>query len=317
MGAVLHGSARTTPRVRAELQASKESTRSLARRYGVNPKTDAKWRTRTTTSDSRMGPRVPRSTVLTAEEENCIVEFRKRTLLPLDDILGHLRASIPRLTRSALHRCLARHGISRRPTADVDSRARGTFSGTTIGYVHIDSCELRAADGKTHMFVAIDRVSKFTYVEFHARAATLVGASFLRNALQAFPYRIHTVLTDRGVAFTDEAVTKYRAKWHAFDIVCHQNAIEHRLTKPYHPWTNGQVERMNRTIKEATVRRHHYESVEVLTEHVRLFVRAYNFGKHLKALRWRTPFEAICSAWERDSSIFRANPHHLIPGPYI
>jgi transposase-like protein len=66
MGSVLHGSARTTPRIRAELQASKASTRSLAAEYGLNPKTVRKWRGRTTTVDEPMGPTAPKSTVLTA-----------------------------------------------------------------------------------------------------------------------------------------------------------------------------------------------------------------------------------------------------------
>jgi hypothetical protein len=69
MGAGLHGSARTTPRVRAELQASQEATRALAARYGLNPKTVAKWRGRTTVTDAPMGPSRPRSTVLTEAEE--------------------------------------------------------------------------------------------------------------------------------------------------------------------------------------------------------------------------------------------------------
>lgn len=115
MASGLHGSARTTPRVRAELQASKESGRTLAARYGLNPKTVAKWRGRDGTADAPMGPARPRSTVLTETEEAIVVEFRRRTLLPLDDVLGCLRESIPTLSRSALHRCLARHGISRLP----------------------------------------------------------------------------------------------------------------------------------------------------------------------------------------------------------
>src|SRR5918998_3984974 len=65
----LHGSARTTPRVRAELQGSEESTRALAARYGLNPKTVAKWRGRTGTADAPMGPKRPRSSVLTEAEE--------------------------------------------------------------------------------------------------------------------------------------------------------------------------------------------------------------------------------------------------------
>ena len=118
MAELLHGSARTTPRVRAELQASQESTRALAARYGLNSKTVAKWRRRSFTADAPMGPSDPRSTVLTAVEEAMIVEFRRRTLLPLDDVLGCLRDTIPRLTRSALHRYLQRHGISRLPETE-------------------------------------------------------------------------------------------------------------------------------------------------------------------------------------------------------
>src|SRR4029079_14083305 len=102
MAGHLHGSAHTTPRVRDELQASQETTRALAAQYGLNPKTVAKWRKRTTTADQPMGPNPPRRTVLSETEEAIIVEFRRRTLLPHDDVLGCLRESIPKLSRSAL-----------------------------------------------------------------------------------------------------------------------------------------------------------------------------------------------------------------------
>jgi transposase InsO family protein len=316
---VLHGSARTTPRVRAELQASQESTRALAARYGLNPKTVAKWRGRSTTSDAPMGPSDPRSTVLTPLEEAMILEFRRRTLLPLDDVLGCLRDTIPRLTRSALHRCLKRHGISRLPENEEKSARRGRFAETAIGYVHIDVCELRLAAGKLHMFLAIDRVSKFTYVEFHEHANTTTGPAFLRSVVAAFPYQIRIVLTDNGTPFADlpknRAGPTARLRGHMFDRVCREHGIEHRLTKPYHPWTNGQAERMNRTIKDATVKAFHYENLESLTAHVLAFVTAYNFAKHLKALRWRTPFQAIQEAWTKDPSPFKINPHQLIPRP--
>ena len=91
MADILHGSARTTPRVRSELQASKETTGRLARRYGLSRTTVTKWRSRATTADAPMGPRNPKSTVLTPVEEAMIVEFRRRTLLPLDDVLGCLK----------------------------------------------------------------------------------------------------------------------------------------------------------------------------------------------------------------------------------
>ena len=100
MAGLSHGSARTTPRIRAGLQASQEATRVLAARHGLNPKTVTKWRGRTTTADQPMGPSRPRSTVLTEAEEAIVVEFRRRTLLPLDDVLGCLRESIPKLRKS-------------------------------------------------------------------------------------------------------------------------------------------------------------------------------------------------------------------------
>ena len=318
MASVLHGSARTTPRIRAELQASKESARSLAARYDLNPKTVRKWRQRTTTADAPMGPKAPKSTVLTPAEEAIVVAFRQKTLLPLDDVLGCLRDTIPNLSRSALHRCLQRHGISRLPKEEASDK-RNRFKSYQIGYVHIDSCELRHTDGKLVMFLAIDRVSKFTYVEFHDSAGKKEGAAFLRNVVAAFPYKIHTVLTDNGMAFADlpknrEGPSRRFLGPHIFDRVCIEHGIEHRLTKPYHPWTNGQAERMNRTIKDATVKVFHYEDLESLKAHVLAFVTAYNFAKHLKALRW--PYQAICNAWTNDPAAFKINPRHLIPGPH-
>jgi transposase InsO family protein len=319
----LHGSARTTPRVRAELQASQETTRRLAARYGLNPKTVAKWRRRGSTADAPMGPSRPRSSVLSETEEAIVVEFRRRTLLPLDDVLGCLRGTIPRLSRSALHRCLVRHGISRLPHDDERASKRKRFAETTIGYVHIDVCELRLAQGKLFLFLAIDRVSKFAHVAFFDANTKLNGAAFLRQVVAAFPYRLHTVLTDNGMAFAE--LPKNRGRYpeieaifggHVFDRVCDEHGITHKLTKPYHPWTNGQAERMNRTVKEATIKAFHYPNLEALKAHVLAFVTAYNFAKHLKALRWRTPFQAVCDAWNVDPSAFKINPRHLIPGPH-
>lgn len=87
---------------------------------GINPKTVAKWRKRATVEDLKTGPKAPHSTTLTEAEEAMIVAFRRHTLLPLDDCLYALQPSIPHLTRSALHRCLQRHGISRLPDIEGD-----------------------------------------------------------------------------------------------------------------------------------------------------------------------------------------------------
>ena len=112
MGQVLHGSATTTETVRRAIQARQESVRAAAKRYGISPSTVQKWRSRQTSTDARMGPKEPRSSVLSLEEEAVIVAFRRHTLLPLDDCLYALQPTLPHLTRSSLHRCLQRHAIS-------------------------------------------------------------------------------------------------------------------------------------------------------------------------------------------------------------
>ena len=117
MAQVLHGSARTTAAIRRAIQHSQESLQSLAARYSINPKKVAKWRRRPTVQDAQMGPEHA-STVLTAEQEAIAVAFRRHTLLPLDDCLYALQATIPLLSRSALHRCFQRHGISRLPLSE-------------------------------------------------------------------------------------------------------------------------------------------------------------------------------------------------------
>ena len=203
MGQVLHGSATTTEAVRRAIQHSQASLRALAKRHGVNPKTVAKWKKRSTTADLRTGPKAPKSTTLTIEDEAVVVAFRRHTLLPLDDCLYALQATIPHLTRSSLHRCLQRHGISRLPEVDGDKPARKKFKAYPIGYFHVDLAEVRTEQGKLYLLVAIDRTSKFAFVELHEKATRRVAADFLRHLADAVPYRIHTVLTDNGTHFTD------------------------------------------------------------------------------------------------------------------
>ena len=128
MGQILHGSARTTAAIRRAMQHSQASLRTLARRHGINPKTVAKWRKRCSVADLPTGPKAPHSTVLSVEQEAIIVAFRKHTLLPLDDCLYALQATIPQLTRSSLHRCLLRHGISRLPEIEGDKPERKNFA---------------------------------------------------------------------------------------------------------------------------------------------------------------------------------------------
>ncbi len=135
---VLHGSATTTKAIRRAIQNSEESLRVLAKRHGINQKTVAKWKKRTSVADLPTGPKDAKSTVLTLDEEAMIVAFRRNTLLPLDDCLYALQPTIPHLTRSSLHRCLQRHDISRLPEVGGDKPAKKKFKAYPPGYFHVD-----------------------------------------------------------------------------------------------------------------------------------------------------------------------------------
>ena len=266
--------------------------------------------------------------MLSAEEEAIIVAFRRHTLLPLDDCLYALQPTIPHLTRSspaslpAASRHLPLAG-DRRATSPQRSGSRPTRSATSTS----TSPRCRTEQGKLYLFVAIDRTSKFAFVELHEKATRRIAGDFLRALIAAVPYRVHTVLTDNGTHFTTpgntasaaplikEAIARgemFRA--HAFELACAQNDIDHRLTKPSHPWTNGQVERMNRTIKDATVRRYHYDTHDQLRQHLGDFVTAYNFARRLKTLKGPHALRVHLQDWTREPERFRLDPLHQMPG---
>jgi transposase-like protein len=316
MGQVRHGCATTTHAVRAAIQRSQASLAQLSRELGINPKTVAMWRKRASVEDMKTGPKEPRSTVLTEDEEAAVVAFRRHTLLPLDDCLYALQPSIPHLTRSALHRCLQRHGISRLPDVEGDKPKRQKFKRYPIGFFHIDIAEVQTAEGKLYLFVGIDRTSKFVVAQLVATADRKTAWEFLQHMLEAVPYQVHTVLTDNGIQFAEQPRNRNTiySRPMRFDMICEANGIEHRLTKPNHPWTNGQVERMNRTIKDATVKRYHYDDHGQLRTHLADFLAAYNFARRLKTLSGLTPYEYICRIWTSEPDRFILDPIHQMPG---
>ena len=244
--------------------------------------------------------------------------FRRHTLLPLDDCLYALQPSLPHLTRSSLHRCLQRRGLAvscrqtRLPEIEGDKPGKCKFEAYPIGFFHIDIAEVRTGDGKLYLFVAIDRTSKFAIARLAHTADRQSATEFLEMVVKAVPYRIHTVLTDNGIQFCHPP--RYRSgptarfSMHLFDRLCRQHGIEHRLTKPNHPWTDGQVERMNRTIKDATVKRYHYADHQQLMAHLEPFLHAYNHARRLKTLKGLTPHEYVCRIWTEQPDRFRLSP---------
>ena len=270
MVSVLHGNAKTTPKIRAEIQNSKESIAALAERFSLNPKTVMKWRHAGRTVDKRAGPKQPKSALSTVEQ-HAVCEFRRVTKLPLDDCYIALKNTIPALSRSNLSRCLKRNGLNRLPVENDEKRTRKKFKEYTVGFVHIDITELHVGKQKWYLFVAIDRCSKYVYVELHERMRAAESVGFLRNLLVDAPFKITKILTDNGAQFTYELLAEHlkpKDKIHPFDALCAEKNIEHRLTKFKHPWTNGQVEITNKMLKTNTVKQYHYETAEQLKTHL-------------------------------------------------
>jgi transposase InsO family protein len=183
------------------------------------------------------------------------------------------------------------------PELEGEQPSKRKFKSYPIGFFHIDIAEVRTAQGKLYLYVAIDRTSNFAFVQLHEKATTGTACAFLDALAATVPYKIEIVLTDNGIQFADLPKNRSgptaKLRGHPFGRACRHHRIEHRLTKPNHPWTNGQVERMNRTIKEATVQRYHYDNHEQLRRHLDDFVAAYNFGRRLKTLKGLTPYSMV------------------------
>jgi transposase InsO family protein len=195
----------------------------------------------------------------------------------------------------------------------TDKTEEQRFKDYPIGYFHIDIAEVRTGESKLHLFAAIDRTSKLAFAQLHDKADRPTAVAFLEALIAAVPYELHTILTDNGIQVADlphnrqGPTARYRV--HRFDQIFREHGIEHRLTKPNHPWTNGQVERMNRTIKEATVKRYHYDSHDQLRQHVQLVIDAYNHDHRLKTLRGLIPYQYVARIWTEDPNRFKIDPY--------
>lgn len=341
MGQILHKRARTTQAIRTEIRTAKGSLLTLAKRFNVNPKTIQKWRKREASEDLPMGNGRANS-VLTKEEETLICELRKKTWLPLDDLFDILKPKIPNLSRSNLHRCLQSYGISRVPEEVKEKKqGKGKFRTYEIGFLHIDITDFWLQKKKYSLFVAIDRVSKLCIAELYENKTMESALDFLDTVFQFFPYHIHRILTDNGLQFTYRALpankrprtdtvkegeggkeekkegktsAKGVLKRHPFTQKCMDKGIKHKLTKFFSPQTNGQVERMNKTLKDATIKMFHYDTVEQFKVNLHDFLNYYNCSKKLRAIGRMCPYDFLKEKYRMNPKLFTKNLDHHCMG---
>ena len=252
----LHANASTTPKMRAYIQASSQPPAALARELGISETTVRRWKQRREVTDRASTPHTL-ATGFSTEEEEIAVELRTRLRLSLDDALEVMRRCLRAdISRSALHRCLQRRGVSQR-TPDPKPAAQ-SFAPEPFGYVHVDLKHLpRLQSRPAYVFVAIERATRFVYVEIVQERSAATIAACLKRFLEAFGHPVHTILTDNGAEFTDrfgDARWRQRDRGtgaHPFDQVCQCHGVRHKLTRPYRPQTNGMAERFNRRLAEA------------------------------------------------------------------
>ncbi len=242
----LHANATPPPRTRAYIQNSPATNAALAHELGIHSRTVARWKGRRDVVDRSTRPH-RLNPALTDWEEALVIELRRSLALPLDDIVEAMRRCInPELSRSALHRCLQRHRLSaRHPQHKAPAAAFHTEA--PAGFIHIDVKYLPPLDRRrSYAYVAIDRATRFVYLEILPDRRAQTAAGFLDRFLDRFPLVVHTVLSDNGSEFTDRFAVDKKAKPHdqpsgdhAFDRICAQRLITHRLIRPFHPQTNS------------------------------------------------------------------------------
>jgi len=322
MGQILHKRARTTQAIRKEIQEAEGSLMTLSEQFNVNWKTIQKWKKREGTEDAPMGNGRENS-VLTREEDILICETRRKTWLPLDDLLDILKPKIPKLSRSNLHRCLQYYGISKVPEEMKEKKKKGgKFKTYEIGFLHIDITDFWLQKKKYSLFVAIDRISKLCIAELYEDKTMESALHFLDLVFQFFPYHIHRILTDNGLQFTYRALPKEKRprtqegifKRHPFTQKCLDKGIKQKLTKFFSPQTNGQVERMNKTLKDATIKMFQYDTVDQFRVNLHDFLNYYNCSKKLRAIGRKSPYDFLREKYIMNPKIFHKDLNHHCVG---
>jgi Integrase core domain len=319
MTQALHSQARTTHLIRAEIRTSTLTQAALARLYNVSRQTVRKWQDRENPVDGSHCPNTMYTT-LTPAQELIVVELRKTLLLPTDDLLVVTREFInPAVSRAGLGRCLRRHGVSdlRDLIAVQDGEtpaAKKTFKHYEPGFLHMDIKYLPQMPDETdrrYLFVAIDRATRWVYMEIYADQTDDSSVDFLSKVKAACPIKIVKLLTDNGSQFTDRFTSKKKddegkripTGKHVFDVQCKKFEIEHRLIPPRHPQTNGMVERFNGRISDI-VNQTRFDSASELESTLRNYAKIYNHSIPQRALKHQTPIQALKMWQEKKPDLF-------------
>jgi len=309
-----HSNAVTNIHIRREINGSNLSNSELAGQFNISQTTVSKWKNRELLQDKSSKPDKIHYT-LNELQKAVLTHLRMLTWWALDEIIEAFFPENPLAKRSAVYRLFVARNINRKPQDEKEKAKK--FKEYQPGYLHIDVTYLPQIDGiKQYLFVAIDRATRTLYYEMYDAKTAENAKDFLNKCIDFFPFQITHILTDNGLEFTNRLIKSKKgelcSKDGKFDTVCQDNGIEHRLTKPSTPKTNGMVEKVNDTIKSNTVKQTEYQNKEQMNLDLQHFMVNYNLyrrhGSLRKELNVKTPLDAIEKWFKLNPKIFKQNP---------
>jgi transposase InsO family protein len=315
MAQVYHSNSATNIHTRELIKKSTKCIKELSIQFAVSHKTIRKWKKRESPEDRSSRPHnIERA--LTDVLAALILSIRQSTWLPLDDIHDMVSAGGNTVSRSSISRLFVKHSVSKVPATKREMCKK--FKEYEPGYLHIDVTYLPRFNGKKHyLFVAIDRATRLMYYRVYDAKTAENAQDFLNRCVEeGFPFVIDIVLSDNGLEFTNKLIISKKGnactKPSKFDETCEKHGIDHRLTKPAMPKTNGMVERVNGTIKNATILRTKYATLNEMVAELDKFLIHYNFTKRhgglQRELKVKTPYLALCKWFELKPELFYISP---------
>lgn len=306
-----HANATTNINQRLYIKKSKADYRTLANQFQVSLGTIHSWKHADGVNDRSCEPHNKQYS-LSEHEQQLICGFRQMEWHGLDEIIILLDDLIPALNRSNCYRTLLRADLNQQPKA---LRQIKQFKKYQPGYLHIDLFYLPKLNGeRRYVFVAVDRATKMVKVEVYGNKSQQSALDFLKRCLAFFPFHIHTILTDNGKEFTLRRFKNRYGKTkaiHIFTAYCLSQGVRHRTTKVRHPWTNGQVERMNGILKERTVKRYAYQNYQQIEEHLKRVQDYWNYYKRHKTLNLKTIPQVLKEWYQKKPDLFRESYYQL------
>lgn len=316
MQQIYHSNAKTNVHNRTQIKkCSSISNKKLAVQFCVSSQTISKWKNRDFVQDASSRPKSI-NYALTDLETALIISIRRSSWLPLDEVFEILLEHNPTISRSSVYRCLVKNLLNKVPQEHRDKAKK--FKAYQPGYLHVDVTYLPKFKDKTaYLFVAIDRATRTLFYAVYEDKTAISAENFFDKCISFFPFAITHILTDNGLEFSNRLIKSKKGKLcnkaSLFDAKCEKHGIEHRLTKPATPKTNGMVERVNGTIKSNTILKNEYQNYQQMNDDLMKFLIYYNLyrrhGSLRKELNVKTPWQAVEKWFQIKPEIFKVKPN--------